>query len=169
MTEEPETEAPQQLAPPWHLVDLVWHLRHPPEQERAALRSLSLDVTVAHAGEAHAGEVPFYIAPIFSRMPFRRPDGTEAETTLNWYGGLQTDCGGYRYPEPSSNEEARRTLGAAAIFSRWDERRAECARVAPDTGLWESSGYEGDFVSVRNKVPFSVRQARAHIAATRSQ
>ena len=63
------------------------------------------------------------------------------------YGGLQT----WLKHDPEGHK------GPGLIFSRFGERRPDRLRVAPG-GVFESAGYEGDFISVRHGMPWSAGQ-----------
>ena len=81
--------------------------------------------------------VRLYIAPI----------GLGHFNKVAFYGGIQTQADGYRtHPHPRRKEY----IGKGAIFSRWGERDIKATRKS-EGGLFESGGYEGDFISVRNK------------------
>jgi len=120
---------PVTVRPPWHLTDVYWKPARTVVCER-----FSVDVTIE--GEIPEG-LPLYIAPF---------GGGEGCTVngVQCYGGLQTrpDGGnrGDRYVRP---------LGMPGfIFSRWGERSFDALRMAAD-GACQSSGHEGDFISVR--------------------
>jgi hypothetical protein len=110
---------------PWHLVDLYWDLA-----EDAPFESYSVDVTLA----ANVPEsVNLYVAPI----GLGRLSGTQ------FYGGLQTQADGY-----TKSDQQLRKIGRGMLFSMWGERGLDAIRPA-DGGYCQSSGHEGDFVSVR--------------------
>jgi hypothetical protein len=121
-------------SPPWHLVDIDIFF----DSLRLPLETYTIDVEVLT-------DVPdnmyLYISPF-------------AGTSINgvdFYGGMQTRCGGYKDPEHESNKSPFKEQGRSMIFSRWDERSGEAIQMA-EGGVCESSGYEGDFISVRNKL-----------------
>jgi hypothetical protein len=110
---------------PWHLVDLWWDIG-----QDSPFESCSIDVDISD-------DVPsaknFYIAPIgiahLSKTPF--------------YGGIQTQADGY-----TKRDQSLRKIGPGFIFSRWGERSLDA--IQPSIGgFCQSSGHEGDFVSVR--------------------
>lgn len=122
----PSAQEEKQYAPmPWHLVDIWWDLGHDTPFE-----SLAVDVTISDDVPA---SVNLYIAPIglahLSKTPF--------------YGGIQTQADGN-----TKKDQRLRTIGPGFLFSMWGERSLEAIRPA-DGGLLQSSGHEGDFVSVR--------------------
>jgi len=113
--------------PPWHLVDIWWDLGQDVEFE-----SLSIDVTVHDDVDP---EVRLYIAPI----------GRATLGKTVFYGGMQTQSDGFEtFPH-----KQRQFIGRGGIFSRWGERDLAATRRSGG-GLFESGGYEGDFISVRN-------------------
>ena len=111
--------------PPWHLVDVWWDVG-----EEQAFESYSLDVAISD--DVPPG-VNLYIAPIglghLSKTPF--------------YGGMQTQADGY-----TRTDQRLRTIGPGFIFSMWGQRSLDAIRMAPG-GFCQSSGHEGDFISVR--------------------
>jgi hypothetical protein len=110
---------------PWHLVDTWWDIGLDTPFE-----SLAVDVTIS---DDVPSSVNLYIAPIglghLSKTPF--------------YGGIQTQADGY-----TKKEKKLRTIGPGFLFSMWGERRLDAIRPS-DGGFFQSSGHEGDFVSVR--------------------
>ena len=110
---------------PWHLVDSWWDLG-----KDQPFESLAVDVSI---GADIPGNVNLYIAPIglghLDKTPF--------------YGGIQTRADGNTRRDPKL-----RVIGPGYLFSMWNERRLEAIRPA-DGGFLQSSGHEGDFVSVR--------------------
>src|SRR5262249_6212060 len=77
--------------------------------------------------------VNLYLSPVglghLSRTPF--------------YGGLQTQVDGHTKKDPKL-----RTLGPGCLFSMWGERSLDAIRPS-EGGFCQSSGHEGDVVSVR--------------------
>lgn len=116
---------------PWHLVDLWWDLG----KERA-FESYSIDVTISDDVPASKN---LYIAPIglghLSKTPF--------------YGGIQTQTDGY-----TRDDKRLRKVGHGLLMSMWGERSHSAIRPAAG-GFFQSSGHEGDFVSVRRPYPWS--------------
>jgi Domain of unknown function (DUF3472) len=111
--------------PPWHLVDVWWDLgRETPFESYSIDVTLSDDVTPA---------VNLYVAPI----------GIGYLNKIQFYGGLQTQADGNTRSEPRL-----RKIGRGLLFSMWGERSLDAIRPS-DGGLLQSSGHEGDFVSVR--------------------
>ena len=110
---------------PWHLVDTWWNLGkdHPFE-------SYSIDVTISDEVPA---SVKLYIAPIglghLNKTPF--------------YGGIQTQADGYQ-----KKDRRLRRIGPGFLMSMWGERGHDAIRPSQG-GFCQSSGHEGDFVSVR--------------------
>jgi hypothetical protein len=110
---------------PWHLVDTWWDLG-----KENPFESYSIDVNVS---DDVPTSVNLYIAPI----------GLGVLSKTQFYGGLQTQLDGYSRDNPRL-----RPLGPGFIFSMWGERSHDAIRPA-DGGFFQSSGHEGDFVSVR--------------------
>lgn len=110
---------------PWHLVDLWWDLG-----EASPFESYSIDVTVSDDLPATKS---IYISPIglghLSQTPF--------------YGGLQTQTDGY-----TLRDNKLRKVGPGLLMSMWGERSPQAIRPS-EGGFFQSSGHEGDFVSVR--------------------
>ncbi|MEO5336428.1 MAG: hypothetical protein H7841_05995 [Magnetospirillum sp. WYHS-4] len=120
---------------PWHLADIWWTL-----DDAVEFREFSIEVEIAGAV---GGEVPLYIAPT----------GLLTINGIRAYGGLQTQV-----------HQMGREAARGIIFSRWDERREDHIRAAPG-GVGVSSGSEGDFVSVRNRMDW--REGRYRVILTR--
>ena len=122
---EPQ-DAEKTYAPmPWHLVDTWWDIG-----KEMPFESLAVDVTIS---DDVPSSVNLYIAPIglghLSKTPF--------------YGGIQTNADGY-----TRRDHNLRQIGPGFLFSMWGERSESAIRPA-DGGFFQSSGHEGDFVSVR--------------------
>jgi hypothetical protein len=123
-----------QTAPPplpWHLADIWWTL---PEDARD-FESLSVEIALDR--DMPSADYNLYVSPITASF----------ERGAKFYGGLQTNIGGF----PAANPAQRRgaDLGKGAIFSRWgDGLDLSYVRAEPD-GYVESAGYEGRFVSGR--------------------
>jgi hypothetical protein len=123
--QEKPAQEPRYSRMPWHLVDVWWDIN-----KDVPFQSYSIDVTIDD-------EIPpstnLYIAPIglghFGKTPF--------------YGGLQTQVDGHTKKDPEV-----RKLGPGFLFSMWDERSLDAIRPSLG-GFCQSSGHEGDFVSVR--------------------
>lgn len=110
---------------PWHLVDLWWDIGGD-----VAFESYSVDVTISEDVPATTN---LYIAPVglghLSKIPF--------------YGGIQTQTDG------NTKDDARlRKIGPGLLMSMWGERSLDAIRPSQG-GFCQSSGHEGDFVSVR--------------------
>jgi hypothetical protein len=116
---------PEYARMPWHLVDIWWDLG-----EEKLFQSYSLDVTI---GDDVPSSTNLYIAPIglghLSKTPF--------------YGGIQTQADGH-----TKKDRRVRKLGPGFLLSMWGERGLDAIRPSLG-GFCQSSGHEGDFVSVR--------------------
>lgn len=122
-------EAARYAKMPWHLVDIWWDLR-----QEARFESYSIDVTI---GDDVSPDVNLYVAPI----------GLGHLNQTAFYGGLQTQSDGNTKDDPKL-----RKIGRGLLMSMWGERSTTAIRPA-DGGFFQSSGHEGDFVSVRR--PFA--------------
>lgn len=127
-------EPPQPVQPPWHLVDLYWT-----PGATVTCEWFSVDLTIE--GDVPA-DLPLYLSPL---------GGGEGCTFngVQCYGGLQT--------RPDGGNRGDRHVQALGepgfIFSRWGERSFDALRIA-ERGACQSSGHEGDFVSVRVRHPW---------------
>ncbi len=121
-----EDASAKRLKPtPWHLIDTWWNLGQDHEFE-----SYSIDVTISDEVPA---SVNLYIAPIglghLNKTPF--------------YGGIQTQADGYQ-----KKDRRLRKIGPGYLMSMWGQRGHDAIRPSQG-GYCQSSGHEGDFVSVR--------------------
>ncbi len=124
-------DEPQYPPPPWHLVDLWWDLG-----EERPFQSYSIDVTIS---EGVPSTTNLYIAPI----------GIAHLNTIPFYGGIQTQADGH-----TKSDSRIRKIGPGLLMSMWGERSLDAIRPSID-GLCQSSGHEGDFVSVRRAYEWS--------------
>lgn len=110
---------------PWHLIDLWWDLG-----ADVPFESYSIDATFS---EDVPSTTNLYVAPVglghLSKTPF--------------YGGIQTQADGN-----TKADKRLRKIGPGFLMSMWGERSLDAIRPAQG-GLCQSSGHEGDFVSVR--------------------
>ena len=113
---------------PWHFTNIWMTLEEAPTDIESYCVTFRVEADVE-------GEVPIYISPINQRI-----------NKVPLYGGIQTNIDGFDEDDPVEDRIYRHR---GAIFSRWGERDFGATRRAPG-GLFESGGYEGDFVSVRN-------------------
>lgn len=116
---------------PWHLVDLWWDLT-----SEAPFESYSIDVTISADLPATTN---LYIAPL----------GIAHLSDIALYGGIQTQCDGY-----TKSDCSLRARGPGFLMSMWGERSLDAIRPSIG-GLCQSSGHEGDFVSVRRPYQWS--------------
>ncbi len=123
-------EQPQK-PPPWHLVDIWWNIG-----EDRAFESYSIDVTI---GDDVPSSVRLYVAPI----------GIASLSGTKFYGGIQTMADGYRRPD-----RRLRKIGPGLLMSMWGQRSEDAIRPSVG-GYFQSSGHEGDFVSVRRPYEWS--------------
>ena len=123
---------------PWHLVDYWWDclLKRNEKIE-------TLSVTFHIAGNiADADNI--YSAPV----------GIAEFGKIKFYGGIQTNTGGWK------NKEERKItrVGRGGIFSRWSKEGKPLSldyADGDDQTHYESAMYEGSFVSVRKKFDWS--------------
>ena len=122
--EQPPKDKKKYAPMPWHLVDTWWDIG-----QENPFESLAVDVTIS---DDVPSSVNLYISPIglghLSKTPF--------------YGGIQTQADGY-----TKNDPKLRPIGPGFLFSMWGERSHDAIRPS-DGGFLQSSGDEGDFVSV---------------------
>lgn len=125
---------PQYKNMPWHLVDHWWDLGADQKFE-----SLSIDVIIS---EDVPSSVRLYVAPVglahLSKTPF--------------YGGIQTMTDATTKTDPKI-----RNIGPGFLFSMWGARTFDAIRPS-EGGFCQSSGHEGDFVSVRR--PFEWKKGK---------
>ncbi|HWC88915.1 MAG TPA: hypothetical protein VG433_04650 [Pirellulales bacterium] len=126
-----EDKRPAPYAPmPWHLVDTWWDIG-----SDIPLESCSVEITISDDVPA---DVNLYLAPIglghLNKTPF--------------YGGIQTQTDGC-----TKQDRRVRKLGRGLLFSMWGERSLDAIRPFIG-GFCQSSGHEGDFVSVRRPYPW---------------
>jgi hypothetical protein len=123
---EPQATKPKEYPPPpWHLVDLWWDIG-----QDSPFESYSIDVDIS---DDVPSSVNLYIAPI----------GLGHLSKTAFYGGIQTQADGY-----TKQDQQLRKIGPGFIFSMWGERGLDAIRPSLG-GFCQSSGHEGDFVSVR--------------------
>jgi len=120
-----------QKPPPWHLVDIWWNTG----QDRA-FESYSIDVTIS---DNVPSTVRLYIAPV----------GIASLGGTKFYGGIQTLADGY-----TKRDRRLRKIGPGFLMSMWGERSEDAIRPSLG-GFFQSSGHEGDFVSVRRPCKWS--------------
>jgi hypothetical protein len=119
---------------PWHLLDVWWDVG-----QAAPFESLAVDVTIS---DDVPSSVNLYISPI----------GLGHLSDIAFYGGIQTQIDGN-----TKSDHNLRTLGPGFLFSMWGERSFDAIRPA-EGGFLQSSGHEGDFVSVRR--PFAWKKGK---------
>jgi hypothetical protein len=127
--------------PPWHLIDIWWDIG-----QDTAFESYSIDTTIS---DDVPQTVNLYVAPI----------GIAELSGTKFYGGIQTQADGY-----TKRDQHLRKIGPGFLMSMWGQRSPDAIRPSAG-GLWQSSGHEGDFVSVRRpyewkKGKFTYRVAR---------
>ena len=122
--EKPAAE-PRYSRMPWHLVDVWWDIG-----ADVPFQSYSIDVTIS---DDVPSSTNLYIAPI----------GLGHFGKAQFYGGIQTQVDGH-----TKKDAEVRKLGPGFLFSMWGERSLDAIRPSIG-GFCQSSGHEGDFVSVR--------------------
>ena len=110
---------------PWHLVDLWWDFG-----EDTPFQSFSFDITIS---DPVPPETRLYLAPI----------GLGHLSGTAFYGGIQTQLDGN-----TRSDKQLRKLGPGFLMSMWGERSVDAIRPSMG-GYLQSSGHEGDFISVR--------------------
>jgi len=134
-----ESETP---GTPWHLVDL--HYSFP---DVSPFHSLSIDVAIKDSVDFGSR---LYLAPINGII-----------NGVQFYAGVQTTSGGKNC---LTGDVIPMQSSGGAIFSRWKARDVAKIRMTPG-GYCESSGYEGDFISVRNRYLWNAGVYRFEIRA----
>ena len=130
---------------PWHLTGVHMVFDDP----RGLLEDVvTLSTILTVRGDVGEG-INLYIAPF--NTYFQGFEGA-----LFFYGGIQTSIDGRTNKNDPWSFVSR---GKGAIFSRWNERHIEAIDQAPG-GLAESSGHEGDFISVRNDMQWETGRYR---------
>jgi hypothetical protein len=115
-----------QIGPtPWHLVDIWWNIG-----ENRPFESYAIDVAIS---DDVPDGVNLYIAPV----------GLGHLGKTAFYGGIQTQADGH-----TKRDRKLRKLGPGLLMSMWGERNLDAIRPA-EGGFCQSSGHEGDFISVR--------------------
>lgn len=132
IAEGAEPAADPYVRMPWHLVDLWWDAGR-----ETPFESYSLDVTF---DVDVSPDVRLYVAP----LGLAHLSGTPV------YGGIQTRSDGHTRADSRVRE-----LGPGLLMSMWNERSLDAIRPALG-GFCQSSGHEGDFVSVRR--PYAWRR-----------
>lgn len=131
---EPPKDEKKYAPMPWHLVDNWWDIG-----QDTAFESLAVDVAIS---EDVPSSVNLYISPVglahLGKTPF--------------YGGIQTQADGY-----TKKDQKLRVIGPGFLFSMWGERSLDAIRPS-EGGFCQSSGHEGDFVSVRR--PFAWKKGK---------
>ena len=116
---------------PWHLVNLWWTM---PVTDN--FESLEIDFSINE--DVDPAKLNLYIAPI----------GLGQINGVSFYGGIQTNIGGY--PVSDASPQGQYHKGKGGIFSRWGNKDLDTSFVRPALdGLTEAAGYEGDFASGR--------------------
>ncbi len=119
---------------PWHLVDIWWDIG-----QKHQFESYTIDVTIS---DNVPSSVNLYIAPI----------GLGHLNKTAFYGGIQTQADGY-----TRRNKRLRKIGPGFIMSMWGQRSHDAIRPSIG-GFCQSSGHEGDFVSVRR--PYKWRKGK---------
>ncbi len=122
LAQKPKPDYPP---PPWHLVDVWWDIG-----QDMPFQSYSVDVDISDDVPATKN---LYISPV----------GLAHLSKTDFYGGIQTQMDGY-----TKRDQNLRQIGPGFIFSMWGERSVDAIRPSVG-GFCQSSGHEGDFVSVR--------------------
>jgi hypothetical protein len=163
---------------PWHLVDTWWDIG-----QETPFESLAVDVTIS---DDLSSTVNLYIAPIgighLSKTPFYGGIQTQADGYTKRLSGKpprrlkpaatwpKTEvfvAAGFSlrpFRIASKKDQKLRTIGPGFLFSMWGERSHDAIRPA-DGGFFQSSGHEGDFVSVRR--PFAWKKGKYTYRLTR--
>ena len=108
-------------------------------------REVTFDFTIRNDPGNFSGDHGLYLMVCFGSI-----------SDHEFYFGLQTNV---------NDPNQRRGRGKGLIFSRWGERDLTFARVADiDSGWYESSGHEGDFIGVRLSYNWGTGDYRMRLA-----
>ena len=128
------------IMPPEHMAYIWWEW----SANRADFESLEVDFTIHNDAGDFSSRHGLYLMLGFSHI-----------AGVPFYFGLQTNV----------NDPAAGPRGKGLIFSRWETRDLDDARVAdPVEGWTESSGHEGDFIGVRRSYEWEAGDYRVRIA-----
>jgi len=122
---------------PWHLVNFWWDCKVPNEEFNSVSIEFKVDGKIAKNDF-------IFIAPI----------GLAKINETSLYGGIQTNTGGWR----TKFDKAIAKVGQGGIFSRWaDNNQPLKMKYAngDNNTLYEAALYEGSFISVRKKIPWT--------------
>ena len=139
--DQPPKDEKKYAPMPWHLVDTWWDIG-----QDTPFESLAVDVTIS---DDVPSSVNLYISPI----------GLGHLSKTSFYGGIQTQADGY-----TKKDQKLRTIGPGFLFSMWGERSLDAIRPS-EGGFFQSSGHEGDFVSVRR--PYEWKKGKYTYRLTR--
>ena len=139
-----EIEMATPANPPEHMVYAWWDWDYdnPNRNRDSALNEITVDIEIHNDIELTGGN------GIYLMVCNGDVDGT------GYYFGLQTDV-----HDPTTFQGR----GKGLIFSRWETRDLENARI-PDDGFTQSSGHEGDFIGVRRDYNWSDGEYRLRLA-----
>ena len=108
-------------------------------------REVIFDFTIRNDPGNFSGDYGLYLMVCFGSI-----------SNHKFYFGLQTNV---------NDPDRRGGRGKGLIFSRWDERDPNFVRVAGEgDGWYESSGYEGNFISVRRSYDWRAGPYRMRLA-----
>ena len=126
--------------PPEHMAYIWWEW----SADKGEFDSLEIDFTIHNDVGDFSRRHGLYLMLGFSHI-----------AGVPFYFGLQTNV----------NDPAVGPRGKGLIFSRWETRDLDDARIAdPVEGWTESSGHEGDFIGVRRSYEWGAGDYRVRIA-----
>ncbi len=126
--------------PPEHMVYIWWHW----SSADSEFESLDIDFTIHNDIVDFTGPHGLYLMLGYAEI-----------SGAPFYFGLQTDV----------YDPAAGFRGKGLIFSRWETRDLDNARIAdPAEGWAQSSGHEGDFIGVRRSYDWGAGDYRVRIA-----
>lgn len=121
---------------PWHMVDIFYSFKEPLDFNTF---SIDLDIKSDIPQGINLGISPF---------------GGSSINHKHFYGALQTSGGGFKSANHLKDSSEYHLIKRSMIFTRWAEPEGEAIKIAQD-GFCESGVYEGDFVSVRNRIDWT--------------
>ena len=128
------------VMPPEHMVSIWWHW----SSDDGEFESLDIDFTIHNDIVGFTGQHGLYLMLGYAEI-----------SGVPFYFGLQTDV----------HDPGAWPRGKGLIFSRWETRDLDNARVAdPVEGWTQSSGHEGDFIGVRRSYDWGAGDYQVRIA-----
>ena len=127
------------------MASIWWDWDRDSEGNLPKFREMKVNFTIHHNIDDFSDQNGIYLMLGYSEI-----------SGVDFYFGLQTNV---RAPEPPY------WRGKGLIFSRWETRDLQNAKIAdPEEGWTESSGHEGDFIGVRRSYEWGAGDYKVRIA-----